>query len=99
VCDLYIDYDMLERTRSNLANISNILESPTDEVAHWGTSSMGVEELSDRLGEFDDEWDYGIGKMRDLANDAAETLGELIRAWYDFDLDLARALREGNDGE
>lgn len=98
MCDLYIDYDVLERTRSNLADIAGILESPTDEVANWGTRSVGVEALSDRLGEFDDEWDYGIGKIRELASGAAETLDELIRAWYDFDLDLARALREGNSG-
>jgi hypothetical protein len=96
VCDLYIDYDMLERTRSNLANITGILESPTDEIAYWGTGSAGVEDLSDRLGEFDDEWDYGIEKIREFAGNAAEMLGNLIQAWQEFDLDLAAALRDAN---
>lgn len=96
MCDLYIDYDMLERTQSNLANITTILENPTDEVSYWGTDSAGVQELSDRLGEFDDEWDYGIEKIREYAGNAAEMLGNLIDAWREFDLDLAKAIREGN---
>jgi hypothetical protein len=94
VCDLYIDYDMLERTRSNLANITDILENPTDEVSYHGTDSAGVQDLSDRLGDFDDEWDYGIEKIREFSGNAAEMLGALMRAWEDFDLDLAAQLRE-----
>ncbi|MGP4113533.1 hypothetical protein ACTWP5_21810 [Streptomyces sp. 4N509B] len=96
MCDLYIDYDMLERTRSNLTNITEILESPTDEISSWGTQSAGVEELSNRLGEFDDEWDYGIGKIREFATNAGEMLAGLIQAWQQYDLDLAKALRENN---
>lgn len=92
--DLYIDGAMLERTRTNLATISDILNDPGDTVEYWGTRSAGVEELSHRLGEFDDEWSYGIGKIKEFADGAAETLRLINDAWEAYDLDLARALRE-----
>lgn len=94
--DLYIDGAMLERTRTNLANISEILKDPGESVEYYGTRSAGVEELSDRLGEFDDEWSYGISKIKEFAEHAAEILRQIHEAWEEYDLDLARALREAS---
>lgn len=92
--DLYIDNDVLERTRASLANINAILNDPGDTVQQWGTNSAGVDELSARLGEFDDEWEYGIGKIKEFADGAAETLGMIMTAFENYDLDLAKQLRE-----
>lgn len=92
--DLYIDGEMLERTRINLSRITQILDDPGEAVEYHGTSSAGVRELSDRLGEFDDEWSYGIGKIGEFATGAADTLRVISDAWEQYDLDLANALNE-----
>jgi hypothetical protein len=96
--DLYIDGEMLDRVKRNLRDITDILENPMEKIQDVGASDAGVDELSDRLGEFGDEWDYGIGKINDYAGAAADTIQTVQEGFADLDLSLAEALRQAREG-
>jgi hypothetical protein len=91
--DLYIDGDVLARVRESLRDITDLLDAPTETIEEVGTGDAGVDALSDRLGEFGDEWSYGIGQIGEFARGAADTLREIERGFEDLDLSLAEALR------
>ncbi|MGP4113866.1 hypothetical protein ACTWP5_23520 [Streptomyces sp. 4N509B] len=96
--DLYIDGEMLARVRQNLRHITDILEDPMEKIREVGAEDAGVDELSDRLGEFGEEWDYGIGKINEYAGGAADTLQNVEQAFDDLDLSLAQALQDARSG-
>jgi hypothetical protein len=70
--DLHIDGEMLARVRQNLRHITDLLQDPMETIQEVGTGEAGVDALSDRLGEFGDEWDYGIDKISEFASGAAD---------------------------
>jgi hypothetical protein len=96
--DLYIDGEILARVRQNLRHITDILEDPMKTIREVGAEDIGVDELTGRLNEFGDEWDYGIGKINEYAGGAADTLESIEQAFTDLDLDLAEALRQAREG-
>ncbi|MDT0270147.1 hypothetical protein RM844_28135 [Streptomyces sp. DSM 44915] len=96
--DLYIDGEVLSRVRSNLTHITDILDDPSEAIDSVGTASAGVRALSDRLGEFGDEWSYGIGQIGEFARGAADTLTQIEQEFDNLDLSLAQALNEANSG-
>lgn len=96
--DLYIDGEMLARVRQSLRHITDILEDPMEAIREVGAEDSGVDELTDRLRDFGDEWDYGIGKINEYAGGAADTLQSIGQAFADLDLDLAEALQQAREG-
>lgn len=96
--DLYIDYEMLDRTARNLAQITELMREPGDTIEEMGTREAGVQQLSDRLGEFNDEWSYGIRKIGQFSEGAAEALQGITEAWSSYDLSLADALQSAREG-
>lgn len=96
--DLYIDGEMLARVRQSLRHITDILEDPMEAIREVGAEDSGVDELTDRLRDFGDEWDYGIGKINEYAGGAADTLQSIEQAFADLDLDLAEALQQAREG-
>ncbi|MDT0343099.1 hypothetical protein [Streptomyces litchfieldiae] len=96
--DLYIDGEVLANVQSNLTRITDILDDPAQTIESVGTSRAGVQALSDRLGEFGDEWSYGIGQIGEFARGAAETLRMIDQEFADMDLSLAEALQAAAEG-
>ncbi|WP_258534603.1 hypothetical protein [Streptomyces sp. PT12] len=96
--DLYIDGEMLAEVRGNLTRITDILNDPAEAISDVGTGEAGVAALSDRLGEFGDEWSYGIGRIGEFARSAAEILTQVERQFDELDLSLAEELQAANEG-
>jgi hypothetical protein len=98
VSDLYIDGEVLSSVQSNLTRIGDILDDPAETIESVGSSQAGVPALSGRLGEFGDEWSYGIGQIAEFARGAADTLRMIGQEFADMDLSLAEALQSANEG-
>ncbi|WP_049566762.1 hypothetical protein [Streptomyces sp. SBT349] len=96
--DLYIDGEVLAEVRRNLTHITDILNDPAEAIEEVGTDEAGVSELSGRLGEFGDEWSYGIGQIGEFARNAAEILTRVEQEFDKLDLSLAEELQAANEG-
>ncbi|UED86589.1 hypothetical protein [Streptomyces profundus] len=92
--DLYLDYELLGANRDNIRNIANLLEGPCRSMAHVNGSDMGVERLEQRMDDFGDEWEYGIGKLAEFSDAAATCLDEVLNGFRDIDEELSRAFQE-----
>ncbi|MEV6313653.1 hypothetical protein [Streptomyces sp. NPDC051776] len=90
--DLYIDGAMLERVRSNLAKIGELLEKPSRAMGRVDAKAMGVSELEKRMDSFGDEWEYGIGQLKKFSKEAVKALGEIENGFKVLEKDLAEAL-------
>lgn len=90
--DLYIDGEMLDRVRSNLKNIDDLLGKPVRAMEDIDAKAMGAADLERRMDEFGDEWAYGIGQLRKFSKGAAKTLDTIEKTFTDLDLDLAEIL-------
>lgn len=93
MADLYIDAAALQRLRANLANIRELLERPGRELAAMDSRGVGPENLCSRMGEFGDEWSYGIGQLGKFSESAVTALDQIERVFADVDNKLAQALR------
>ncbi|WBB64291.1 hypothetical protein O7599_18035 [Streptomyces sp. WMMC500] len=93
--DLYVDGEMLDRTRHDLMHIVKVLKKPGEEMEQLDGSDMGVEKLASRMDDFGDEWSYGIKQLTKFSDRAADALLEIKKSFAGLDEDLAQALREG----
>jgi hypothetical protein len=96
--DLYLDYDLLRATRDDIRNVADLMERPCQAMADVGGPSMGVARLVERMDDFGDEWEYGIGQLRDLAGGAADALDQVLRAFQAIDEGLEESLGSGSGG-
>lgn len=96
MCDLYIDDAMLERVKSNLSNVRDLLERPARLMEQVDGRAMGVSELEERMNDFGDEWGYGIGKLSEFSESAVDALTSIDEAFTKADDDLAQALNEAS---
>lgn len=89
MADLYVDAAALEGLRSELRQIRDCLERCTRVLAAVDESGMGPAALRARMGEFADDWSYGIGRPGKLAGSAEVALGEVERVFRETDVALA----------
>lgn len=94
VSDLYIDGAMLERVRSNLASVTDLLSRPARRMSEVDGRAMGVPELEQRMDDFGDEWEYGISKLGEFSESAVDALDQIKEGFEQADDDLANALNE-----
>jgi len=97
--DLYVDGEMLDRTRHDLLHIVTVLKKPGEEMEQLDGADMGVEKLASRMDDFGDEWSYGIKQLTKFSDRAADALLEIKKSFAGLDDDLAAALREGSNAK
>jgi hypothetical protein len=95
VADIYIDMGALDRTRDNLSNVEDLLRGPCRTMASLPCEAAGQPVLRDRLSEFGDEWDYGIGKLGDFSGAAVDALATIKDAFLELDAQLADSFQGG----
>lgn len=98
MADLYIDAAVLQQMRENLASIRALLERPGRQLAVMDSAGVGPENLRSRMGEFGDEWSYGIGQLGKFSESAVTALDQVERVFADVDAKLAQALRPQGGG-
>ncbi|MFQ3556741.1 hypothetical protein QZN11_08065 [Streptomyces gramineus] len=89
------DLDVLKSVATGIEKIVEELQGLDDKgVYGWSRESVGHEELTDRLDDFADNWDYKRGKLEgELAKLAAITKAA-AQAYDQMDTDLANAVRK-----
>lgn len=87
---------MLSRVRANLASVTDLLTGPARRMAEVDGRAMGVAELEQRMDEFGEEWEYGIGKLGEFSDSAVDALDQISQAFEEADDNLANALNEAN---
>ena len=92
--DLYIDGAMLQRVRTNLNDIGDLLKGPGRAMARVDAAAMGASALEQRMNSFGDEWSYGIKKLSGFAKSAVEALDNIEKAFDDADKNLADELNK-----
>ncbi|MGW1052030.1 hypothetical protein AB5J72_09980 [Streptomyces sp. CG1] len=96
--DIYVDIDVLNRVRSDIKNIGEIMERPGREMDEVDGDCMGVSMLASRMNDFGDEWSYGIKQIKKFSGAAVKTLDKMKKAFEDFDDELAQELRKAQEG-
>lgn len=91
MADLCIDFDALERVRTNLTNVEDLLKGPCKGMADLPSDAAGHDDLRSRLREFGDEWDYGIGKLGDFSGGAADALNTIKETFQALDTELSKS--------
>ncbi|MDT0266691.1 hypothetical protein RM844_10340 [Streptomyces sp. DSM 44915] len=92
--DVYLDYDQLSTNRDNIRNIANLLRGPCQSMANVNGAEMGVHRLERKMDDFGDEWEYGIGKLAEFSDAAADALDEVLAGFREVDEELSRAFQE-----
>lgn len=87
--DLYVDYEAVEETRHRLADIAETLRGPSRELVDLPSSAVGHESLRSALADFGDGWEFGIGKLAEFADRAAQALDGVVSAFTDLDQQMA----------
>jgi len=90
MADLCIDFDVLDRVRRNLVDVEDLLKGPCKGMADLPSDAAGHDDLSSKLREFGDEWDYGIGKLGDFSGGAADALTTICSTFRDLDDELGK---------
>ncbi|MFD5236009.1 hypothetical protein [Streptomyces tendae] len=92
--DIYIDFEVLARVRSNIDHIAEVMERPGREMDEVDGESMGVSALASRMNDFGDEWSYGIKQISKYSGAAVKMLDKMKKAFEDIDDTLAKELRK-----
>ncbi|MGY4982893.1 hypothetical protein ACWCYL_38095 [Streptomyces sp. 900105755] len=89
------DLDVLKSVSTGIEKIVEELQGLDDKNKYgWSREVVGHEELTDRLDDFADNWDYKRGKLEgELAKLAAITKAA-AQAYEQIDTDLANAVRK-----
>ncbi|MFD9022972.1 hypothetical protein [Streptomyces parvulus] len=95
--DIHIDFGVLNRVRSNIEHIGEIMERPGKEMDEVDGASMGVSTLASRMNAFGDEWSYGIEQIRKCSGAAVKTLDKMKKAFEEIDDTLAKELRKARE--
>lgn len=92
--DLTIDNELLRRVRETFAHIDDLLEKPARSMDDVDAKAMGVAELEKRMGEFGDEWKYGIKELKKFSQKAAKALDKIEGEFSGLDHELADQLEK-----
>lgn len=90
MADLCIDFDGLESLRKNLRDVENLLKGPCKGMADIPADAAGHHDLTSKLRDFGDEWDYGIGKLGDFSGGAVDALTSIEDTFGKLDTELAK---------
>lgn len=90
--DLFVDWDVLARSRERLRSIEDLLSQPCRELAALPTEAVAQDDLRDKMQEFGDEWSYGIGKLGEYSGSAVEALEQIRDAFESLDDDLTKSI-------
>lgn len=94
MADLYIDFDGLARTRSDLDHVSDLMHSPLDELAGQAGAITSIDHLRSRLEDFGDAWDYGIKKLGTYSQGVGDALQQIHDTFVKLDDQLAEVFDE-----
>lgn len=89
--DLFIDFDLLSRAQRDMEGISDLLRRPVGALRASAARATGHDRLRQRLEEFGEEWDYGIGQLGKYADGCSAALGNVRAQFEKLDTELARA--------
>lgn len=92
--DLYIDGAMLERVKTSFKNIEDLLRGPGKAMKELDPSEVGPKNLEQRMDEFSDDWDYGIGQIGEFSGSVVDALQAIAHAFDEAETNLAAALNE-----
>ncbi|MBO4259102.1 hypothetical protein [Streptomyces griseorubiginosus] len=89
------DLDVLKSVSRGITKIVEELERLDDKDKQgWSREVIGHEELTDRLDDFANNWDYKRGKLEGELNKLAGITKAAARAYEQMDTDLANAVRK-----
>ena len=94
MADLFIDFDALDRVRTNLKGVEDLLKGPCKGMADLPSDAAGHDDLRDKLRDFGDEWDYGIGKLGDFSGGAADALTSIRDTFSSLDDELGKSFEQ-----
>lgn len=97
--DLYIDNEMLQDVRKNLATIETRLRKPIKEMDRINARAMGVAELERAMETFGEEWGYGIGQLKKVSKSAVKALDKIQDKFNGLDQELAEQLSKNAKGK
>ncbi|MEU0472122.1 hypothetical protein [Streptomyces olivaceus] len=97
--DLYIDFEMLEKTQKDIRDIHEVMAAPCREMEEVDGAAMGVFKLAQRMDDFGDEWSYGIKQMSKFSKSAAKALGQIKKTFEEMDEEFARELEKARSGK
>ncbi|MFD8723923.1 hypothetical protein ACFV2H_39715 [Streptomyces sp. NPDC059629] len=97
--DIRIDIGVLDRVRSDIERIGEIMERPGREMDEVDGDSMGVSLLASRMNDFGDEWSYGIKQIKKYSGATVKALDTMKKEFEELDDKLAEALRKSREGE
>lgn len=85
----------LHRLARGLDSSANRLRGVSRSLASAGSGGLGSADLDEACGEFAESWEYGVGKLGELAGGASEFLRKTVQTFGDVDQQLGQALRSG----
>ncbi|GGN38638.1 hypothetical protein [Streptomyces fuscichromogenes] len=89
------DLDVLKSVSMGIQKIVEELQGLDDKGTYgWSREVVGHEELTDRLDDFADNWDYRRGKLEGELTKLAAITKAAAQAYEQIDTDLADAVRE-----
>jgi hypothetical protein len=94
VPDLFIDFDVLSRAQRDMEGISDLLRRPVDALRASAGRATAHDRLRQRLEEFGEEWDHGIGQLGKYADGCSAALGNVRAQFEKLDSELAKAFDE-----
>jgi hypothetical protein len=78
-----------------VGDVHDLLTGPCNQMADLPTEAAGNEDLKNKLGEFGDSWDYGIGKLADVGGACVDALKSIDDTFTGLDEELEKVLTEG----
>lgn len=97
--DLYIDGAMLRRVQDNFRRIEDLLSRPARQMREVTGRHVGPSRLVDRVNEFGEEWEHGIGQLGEFSGSVVESLQAISDVFEETDTNLANALNDARDGD
>jgi len=91
VADLIIDFGALERTRGSLNDVTDLLTGPCKGMASLPADAAGNADLTAKLRDFGDEWEYGIHKLAEFSSGVGDVLRDTVATFRDLEDQLAAA--------
>ncbi|MEV7386557.1 MULTISPECIES: hypothetical protein [unclassified Streptomyces] len=89
------DLDVLKSVSTGITKIVDELVRLDDKDKYgWSREVIGHEELTDRLDDFADNWDYKRGKLEGELSKLAGITKAAAEAYKQIDTDLANAVRK-----
>jgi len=92
MADLFIDLGALHRTRASLDHIGTLMRDPLATMTSSAGTATEITVLRDKLRDFGDTWDYGIGQLSRYAGACSDALEQIGKVFTETDDKLASGL-------